>query len=360
MNLADATSQLKEMGKGKIPEAILNLIVLAVLGVLQRLYADENFKCPCYISTSEEDMANNCRQSTLYSILFMVLTTLAAWCLGFLIISTMKCVLSERKVIKQAISITPKGNVEILSGENGKEYQTTPMTDIRQRQSESEKQIAVKNPGEPQIQPASEDEVYTADPDACLYFFYGFKTSHCCGQFAESIVIALAWCCLLLIDGDYVACAANCNPYGNKNCTDIRGLPHDQLPFTKEFSSTRRISQYVGILVTIITVAIYGVAKNCSFRILCCCTCKSGDNKASGCDLLPCMTCRYSKKLDDTTDKVKLEDILKDFRKPLLKQGEEVAKGIWHEIKESGQVQSGQAGSKEASEDNMITLAECN
>ena len=62
MNPSEAKSALANIGKGKIAEPIVNVILFILFAILEQLYVDENFKCPCYTFISEEDEAEKCSE----------------------------------------------------------------------------------------------------------------------------------------------------------------------------------------------------------------------------------------------------------------------------------------------------------
>ncbi|XP_077968451.1 calcium homeostasis modulator protein 6-like [Styela clava] len=82
---------------------------------------------------------------------------------------------------------------------------------------------------------------------------------------AKAFAVIIVWFALSLFDGDYGACAVTCIPY-TENCTIVSKTRKDQLPFSETYQRNKEKSQIIG------QCMIFGVAL-VYLSIVCCNRC---------------------------------------------------------------------------------------
>lgn len=252
ISAAKSRAALLAAAKHTAAQTVITVIIIGGFTLLEQFWVEELYKCPCLNHENEEERNDNCYKSKRYAWLYVGISSLIIFCLALATVVTARCLCSQ----------------------------------TRQKEYEPSGTKATKK--------------------FCCYIYHGCNCSPLLLNTGQSVIAVLLWLAVLLIDGDYVACAFTCDPYNNGNCS-LSGLP-----LIDEYKTAKRYSQYVGAgiaglaLIIVITVKFFSCTKCCQ---------RESDRDG-------CCDCIFSEKLTGDNDKTVMDviGVIKPAALPAVEQ----------------------------------------
>lgn len=216
-------------------KTVVSGIIFLAFTFLEQFYAEEAFKCPCYNHANKTEESTNCKYSRRYAIAFILISIAIIFIVSMAIIVTARCVCSKKKTEEYEPNSIKQGN-ELIA-------------------------LIITHEGDEADMPEKVNE----DPNrSFIYVYHGCQWSKLTENFFQSLLISTVWVTVLLFDGDYIACATTCDPYGNATCGIIKS--QNILPFSDDYKTNKRISMYSGLTVAGVMVLISAIIKFCSCK----------------------------------------------------------------------------------------------